>query len=72
MRGNCSIKDCESNGMTIKIHEDFELAATDNNINICWRCGSKLLEAINEDNTAIEGVRAALSDTATDETGIST
>jgi hypothetical protein len=69
MRGNCSIKDCESNGMTTKIHEDFELAATDSNINICWRCGNKLLEAINEDSIAIEQTRVALSGIAIEEDG---
>ena len=47
MRGNCSIKDCLSEGVTTKIHEQFE----GSEINICWRCGEILLKALQEDES---------------------
>jgi hypothetical protein len=33
----------------IKIHESFELAAVDSNINICWHCGDKILAALEKE-----------------------
>lgn len=45
MRGNCAIKGCSSEGVTVKIHELFEGCE----INICWQCGNVLLEAIKEE-----------------------
>lgn len=45
MRGVCSIKNCISQG-TVKISEDFESVAVDCNINICWSCGSKIINAL--------------------------
>lgn len=50
MRGKCSINGCEYNEITVKIHEDFEWAATNSNINICWGCGDKLLEAMEKES----------------------
>jgi hypothetical protein len=32
-----------------KIHESFEWAAVDSNINICWHCGDKILKAIEKE-----------------------
>ena len=61
MRGICSIDTCEMRidkhtwitrkvvSIPTKIHESFEFAAVDSNINICWDCGDKILEAIEKE-----------------------
>lgn len=41
MRGICSV--CEE---ASKINEYFEDLAVDNNINICWQCGDKILKGL--------------------------
>jgi hypothetical protein len=46
MRGNCSIKDCQNNESFKKIHESFEALE---DINICWECGWKILDALKEE-----------------------
>jgi hypothetical protein len=43
MIGNCSIKDCRNNESFKKIHESFEALE---DFNICWECGSKILDAL--------------------------
>jgi hypothetical protein len=61
MRGVCSIDTCEMYmdkrtwvtrkvvPIPNKIHESFEWAAVDNNINICWHCGDKILAALEKE-----------------------
>lgn len=41
MIGKCSINNCDN----VKIHEDFEGLR---DINICWACGKKIIEALRE------------------------
>ena len=43
MRGICDIRGCKNNEAGKKIHEEFEDLEE---INICWECGNKILDAI--------------------------
>ena len=42
MRSQCVIKECDSNGATVKCDEDFEVLIH----GICWKCGTRLKEII--------------------------
>jgi hypothetical protein len=42
MRAVCSNKQCETQDLATKVHEDFE----DLDFVLCWRCGEKVLNVM--------------------------